>query len=65
MARRIAVLVVMDGLRGDMVTPELTPALCEIARRSRVFTAHPSVFPSATRVTAASIATGCRPVPRR
>ena len=61
MTRRVAVLMIIDGLRGDMVTPELSPALCEIAGRSRIFTAHRSVFPSATRVNAASIATGCLP----
>ena len=61
MGKRIAVLVIIDGLRADMVTPDLTPALYKIADCSRVFTAHRSVFPSATRVNAASISTGFLP----
>ena len=56
-----AVLIIIDGLRADMVTPGLTPTLCNIARRGRVFRRHRSVFPSATRVNSASIATGCLP----
>ena len=56
-----AVLVICDGLRADMVRPDLTPNLCRIGKRSRVFANHNSVFPSTTRTTAASIATGCLP----
>ena len=56
-----AVLVVCDGLRADMVTPELTPNLARLAGRSRVFASHRSVFPSTTRTTSASVATGCLP----
>jgi len=56
-----AVLVICDGLRADMVTPELTPNLCRIAAGGRLYTRHRSVFPSTTRTTSASIATGCHP----
>ena len=59
-ARR-AVLMVVDGLRADLVTPELTPHLHALSLRSRRFSGHRSVFPSATRVNSASIATGCLP----
>ena len=59
-ARR-AVLMVVDGLRADLVTPELTPHLHALAVRSRRYAEHRSVFPSATRVNSASIATGCQP----
>ena len=59
-ARR-AVLMVVDGLRADLLTPERTPHLHALALRSRRYTEHRSVFPSATRVNSASIATGCRP----
>jgi hypothetical protein len=55
------VLVICDGLRADMVRPDLTPNLCRIGVDSRVFQDHNSVFPSTTRTTAASIATGCLP----
>ncbi len=56
-----AVLVVCDGLRADMMTPELTPNLVRLAADSHVFAEHRSVFPSTTRVTSASVATGCLP----
>lgn len=56
-----AVVVVCDGLRADMVTPELTPNLARLAAGARVFAGHRGVFPSTTRVTSASIATGCLP----
>ena len=59
-ARRV-VLMVVDGMRADLVTTDLTPHLHALAVRSRRFSEHRSVFPSATRVNSASIATGCRP----
>lgn len=56
-----AVVMVIDGLRADLVGEEFTPRLATIADGSRWFTAQRSVFPSATRVNSASIATGCWP----
>ncbi len=56
-----AVVMIIDGLRADMVGAEFTPRLAEIVERSRWFTHQRSVFPSATRVNSASIATGCWP----
>ncbi len=56
-----AVLMIIDGLRADLVTPEHTPVLSRIAAKARFFSRHRSVFPSATRVNSASIATGCYP----
>jgi len=56
-----AVVVICDGLRADMVCPEWTPNLSRLAQQSLVFNNHRSVFPSTTRTTAASIATGCHP----
>ena len=58
---RRGVLMIIDGLRADMLNENYVPALTEIARRSSRFTAHRSVFPSATRINSASIATGCYP----
>ena len=55
------VVVICDGLRADMIRPEWTPNLCRIEKDARVFQDHNSVFPSTTRTTAASIATGCLP----
>ena len=61
----VVVLMVVDGLRGDMVTPEFVPTISEVAADSRHFRQHHSVFPSATRVNSASIATGCYPAQHR
>lgn len=58
---RRAVVMVVDGLRADMVLDEYVPELAALAGRSRQFTQHLSVFPSATRINSASIATGCFP----
>ncbi len=58
---RRAVLLVIDGLRADCVRPELTPALAALAGRCARFAGHRAVFPTATRVNSASIATGCLP----
>ena len=61
MTQKRTVLVVCDGLRADLVTPELTPNLCRLKAGGRWFTKHRSVFPSTTRTTSASISTGCHP----
>ena len=58
---RRAVLVVVDGLRGDLVGEAFTPNLHRLATRARWYPRHRSVFPSATRVNSASLATGCLP----
>ena len=60
-AERRAVLVVVDGLRGDLVNEAFTPNLNRLANSARWYPDHRSVFPSATRVNSASLATGCFP----
>ena len=55
------VIVICDSLRRDLIDPALTPFLAELAQRAARFAAHRSVFPSTTRASAASIATGCHP----
>jgi len=55
------VIVVCDSLRTDLITPRDAPFLSELGRRSARFVNHASVFPSTTRTSAASIATGCLP----
>ena len=60
MTRRV-VVVVMDGLRRDMLGPSTTPTLSGFASAATSFAAHRSVFPSATRVVSACFATGCLP----
>ncbi len=56
-----AVIVICDSLRDDLITPRDAPFLSDLGRRSARFAAHSSVFPSTTRTSAASIATGCLP----
>lgn len=58
---RLAVLVVMDGLRRDAVSAERTPNLWRLGRSGTVFAGYRSMFPSATRVVSSSTATGCVP----
>ena len=55
------VIVICDSLRADLITANDAPFLTELGRRSARFAAHTSVFPSTTRTSAASIATGCLP----
>jgi arylsulfatase A-like enzyme len=61
MPQKRTVLVVCDGLRADLITPDLTPNLTRLKARGRWFANHRSVFPSTTRTTSASISTGCHP----
>lgn len=60
MTRR-AIVVVLDGLRRDMLGPATTPHLHAFAASAASFGAHSSVFPSATRVATSCFATGCLP----
>jgi arylsulfatase A-like enzyme len=57
----VQVVIVVDGLRPDAVTPEQMPRLAALGRRGIVFNAHHSVFPTVTRVNASSMATGVYP----
>ena len=59
---RRVVIVICDSLRRDLITADDAPFLTELAERAARFEAHRSVFPSTTRASAASIATGCRPI---
>ncbi|HEY3910193.1 MAG TPA: alkaline phosphatase family protein [Stellaceae bacterium] len=57
-----AVILICDSLRRDLITLEDAPFLCELEQRSAQFISHRGVFPSTTRTSAASIATGCLPM---
>ena len=59
--RRRAVLVICDGLGNDWLTAALTPTLWAMQSRTLACADHRAVFPSVTRVSAASVATGCQP----
>lgn len=52
------VIVGLDGLRADMVSPETTPNFLRLAQQGVHFNQHHSVFPTATRVNIASLVTG-------
>jgi len=55
------VMIVLDGLRPDLVTPAQMPALAALMARGTRFAEARSVFPSETRVATPSLVTGCRP----
>ncbi|MBP0445313.1 alkaline phosphatase family protein [Roseomonas sp. SSH11] len=54
-------IVLFDGLRPDLVTPDRMPVLSAFLGGTRRFTEASSVFPSLTRVCATTIATGQPP----
>jgi arylsulfatase A-like enzyme len=58
---RTQLVIVVDGLRPDYVTPEVMPRLYRLGQRGIVFRAHHSVFPTVTRVNSSSFATGAYP----
>ena len=59
--QRKVVLLVCDGLGRDWLSAEHTPNLMLLREESAALEQHAAVFPSVTRVSAASIATGCLP----
>src|SRR6266566_4214783 len=54
-------IVVMDGLRRDSVTPEQMPTLYALSQEGVFFNAHHPVYPSSTQVNATALATGMKP----
>jgi predicted AlkP superfamily pyrophosphatase or phosphodiesterase len=54
-------LLVLDGLRPDYVTPDVMPNLYALGQSGVVFTNHHSVYPTVTRVNSSSISTGAYP----
>ncbi|MGY4304174.1 arylsulfatase A-like enzyme [Bradyrhizobium sp. USDA 4369] len=61
MTNRRVVIINLDGLRRDLVSPATTPHLAAFAARAEWFEDYRTVFPSCTRVVSASMATGCTP----
>jgi arylsulfatase A-like enzyme len=57
----VILIAVLDGLRPDLLTPERLPYLHAMATRGTTCVASHAAFPTATRVNAASLATGCYP----
>jgi len=58
---RHIVLLVWDGMRPDFVTEKYTPTLDKLAHDGVRFRNHHSVYPTATDVNGAALATGCYP----
>src|SRR5713101_4773544 len=55
------VLVVLDGMRPDLVSETNSPTLWKLARDGVVFRNHHSVYPSATNVNGTALVTGAYP----
>jgi arylsulfatase A-like enzyme len=58
---RRTLLIVLDGLRPDYLSPERMPNLHALAERGVVGEYHHAAYPTVTRVNAPSIATGALP----
>lgn len=56
-----ALVIVLDGLRPDYVTPDLMPNVHALGQRGVVCADHHAVFPTVTRVNASTFSTGCYP----
>ena len=55
------VVIVWDGMRPDLVTPEHSPALCQLGKDGVVFKNHHSAYCTSTEVNGTAIATGVYP----
>lgn len=55
-------IIVIDGLRPDYITPELMPNLHTLGERGVFGDVHSTAFPSVTRVNSATVSTGSYPV---
>ncbi len=57
----IIIVLIMDGLRPDAITPEVMPNLYKLQKDGVNFTNSHSTIPTVTRVNSASLASGCYP----
>jgi arylsulfatase A-like enzyme len=62
MPHPIVVTVICDGNRPDFVSDAATPTMAALRRAGTWFADHRGIFPSATRASSASIATGSHPI---
>src|SRR5713101_2806246 len=60
-SRPFVIVFVVDGMRPDAITADDTPTLFRLRGEGVEFTNSHSVFPTVTRVNAATIATGMQP----
>jgi arylsulfatase A-like enzyme len=56
-----ALIMVWDGLRPDLVSPEVTPNLWSLGEQGVWFDRSFAVYPTLTRANSPAISTGCRP----
>lgn len=61
MAAQRVVIVILDGFRADQAFGGDWPHLAALRAAGTGFRAHRAIFPSATRASSASVATGCFP----
>ena len=61
MSARLVIVFVVDGLRPDAITPADTPTLHRLRIEGVDFANSHAVFPTVTRVNAATLATGTQP----
>lgn len=61
MRHKMVVTVICDGNRPDFVSDATTPEMAALKRAGTWFDSHRGIFPSATRASSASIATGSTP----
>ena len=61
MTARLVIVFVVDGLRPDAITAEDTPTLFRLRAEGVDFANGHAVFPTVTRVNAATLATGAQP----
>ena len=54
-------ILVIDGLRPDSITPDVMPNLDRLRKRGVWYSQSHSVYPTVTRVNASSIVTGTLP----
>jgi len=59
---RYQLLIILDGLRPDYISPERMPYLYALGEQGVFADRHTAAFPSSTRVNSASISTGSYPV---
>ena len=57
----LTIVLVIDGLRPDSITPEVAPNLTRLKNEGIYYNHAHSVYPTVTRVNAASISTGALP----
>jgi predicted AlkP superfamily pyrophosphatase or phosphodiesterase len=59
--KRLIAIFVVDGLRPDSINPEDAPTLARLRTEGVDYVNSHSVFPTSTRINAASLATGSYP----